>query len=194
MARLPELVRDSQLDILSGETWNSGKQIGAGGSGSVWLEVCISGRRKGAVRAVKRIFLGSNSVTDGLYIRELETIAKFSRPKVWHLVLAWFVHLRTLTILWQYEQRFVQFFGWYESLGNLCIAMEYCEFGDLQRYLFSAPRLPETQVQEITFQILEGIRYMHENEFAHRDLKPGVRSQIPSSKLLASLTKTYRTS
>jgi serine/threonine protein kinase len=60
--------------------------------------------------------------------------------------------------------------------------MEYCELGDLQGYLSSAPPLPEIQAQEITFQTLEGVRYMHENEFAHRDLKPGVRSQIPGFK------------
>lgn len=57
--------------------------------------------------------------------------------------------------------------------------MEYCELGDLQSYLSSVPPLPETQAQEIAFQALEGVRYMHDNEFAHRDLKPAVRSQIP---------------
>ena len=54
--------------------------------------------------------------------------------------------------------------------------MEYCELGDFQSYLSSTPPLPEIQAQEITFQTLEGVRYMHENEFAHRDLKPAVRS------------------
>jgi serine/threonine protein kinase len=56
--------------------------------------------------------------------------------------------------------------------------MEYCELGDLHSYLVSAPPLLETEAQDITFQILEGINYMHENNFAHRDLKPKVRSQI----------------
>ena len=60
--------------------------------------------------------------------------------------------------------------------------MEYCELGDLETYLSSAPPLPETQAQEITFQMLEGVRYMHDNEFAHRDLKPAVR-KFPASKL-----------
>ena len=73
--------------------------------------------------------------------------------------------LQMLTMLRQYERCFVQSFGWYESGGFLCLTMEYCELGDLQGYLSSAPPLPEIQAQEITFQMLEGIRYMHENEF-----------------------------
>jgi serine/threonine protein kinase len=30
------------------------------------------------------------------------------------------------------------------------------------------------QVQQLAFQMLEGLDQMHENDFAHRDLKPGV--------------------
>lgn len=58
----------------------------------------------------------------------------------------------------------------------MCIAMEYCELGDLHGYMTSMPPLPEAEAREITFQTLEGVRFMHENEFAHRDLKPQVRS------------------
>jgi len=54
--------------------------------------------------------------------------------------------------------------------------MEYCEHGDLHGYLSSVPPLPEVQAREIIFQTLEGVRFMHENEFAHRDLKPNVCS------------------
>jgi serine/threonine protein kinase len=206
MARLPDLVRDSQLNVelrdgctVHGyfesslasrqravpreETWKQERHIGGGAFGSVWLETCTNGRQKGVVRAVKKIALGRNSARDAAYIRELEAVAKFSHPKVWRLVLARFFRLQILTTLWQYERCFVKSFGWYESLGSLCIAMEYCELGDLQGYLSSAPPLPEIQAQEITFQTLEGVRYMHENEFAHRDLKPGVRSQIPGFKV-----------
>jgi serine/threonine protein kinase len=56
--------------------------------------------------------------------------------------------------------------------------MEYCELGDLQGYLSSHPPLPERESQEIMFQILEGVRYMHDHAFAHRDLKPALRPQI----------------
>jgi serine/threonine protein kinase len=51
--------------------------------------------------------------------------------------------------------------------------MEYFENGDLQRYL-NHP-FPEPEAKEIVYQILEGLRFMHKNSFAHRDLKPAVR-------------------
>ena len=108
MARLPDLVRDSQLDVelrdgytvhvyfesnpdsrrravQREETWKLERHIGGGAFGSVWLETCTSGRQKGAVRAVKRIALRQKSTRDAVYIRELEAIAKFSHPKVWCL-------------------------------------------------------------------------------------------------------------
>lgn len=66
-------------------------------------------------------------------------------------------------------------FGWYERDDTLFIAMEYLEQGDLQRHLSSAPEpLPEHEAGQITFQVLEGLSFMHESRFAHRDLKPGV--------------------
>ena len=52
--------------------------------------------------------------------------------------------------------------------------MEYLEFGDLRNYLNDSPPLLEKDAGYITFQILEGLTYMHENRFAHRDLKPAV--------------------
>jgi len=51
--------------------------------------------------------------------------------------------------------------------------MAYHPFGDLQQYL-SHP-LPEAEAAHITEQLLEGLRHMHDNGFAHRDLKPKVR-------------------
>lgn len=55
--------------------------------------------------------------------------------------------------------------------------MEYHEKGDLQRYL--TRRFPETEARTITSQLLEALCYMHDNGFAHRDLKPGVRHVLP---------------
>ena len=53
--------------------------------------------------------------------------------------------------------------------------MEYLELGDLQKYLTAA--FPEGEARTITQQVLEGIAFMHDSQFAHRDLKPGVSFQ-----------------
>lgn len=57
--------------------------------------------------------------------------------------------------------------------------MEYCPHGDLGTYLKFKKALPENQVQDIAGQILEGLSFMHTEGFAHRDLKPSVRAQVP---------------
>jgi len=69
----------------------------------------------------------------------------------------------------------VQSFGWYEGPLTLTIAMEYFVLGDLGRQIHGGVALSEQDAQDITTQILEGIRVMHQNRISHRDLKPGVR-------------------
>jgi calcium/calmodulin-dependent protein kinase I len=58
------------------------------------------------------------------------------------------------------------------------ITLAYHPFGDLQQYL-QAP-LPEVEVGQITEQLLEGLKHMHDNGFAHRDLKPKVKLKLPN--------------
>ncbi|KAJ5425069.1 hypothetical protein N7465_000139 [Penicillium sp. CMV-2018d] len=73
----------------------------------------------------------------------------------------------------QYERCFVKSFGWYQTEASLFIAMEYLELGDLQDYVLAQSQpLPEFEAQRIMSQILEGLDLMHENGYAHRDLKP----------------------
>jgi len=52
--------------------------------------------------------------------------------------------------------------------------MEYLELGDLLKYI---PRkgLPEPQVKVIMHQLFDAVGFLHEENTAHRDLKPEVR-------------------
>ncbi|PWW80727.1 kinase-like protein, partial [Tuber magnatum] len=69
-----------------------------------------------------------------------------------------------------HESLFMQFLGWFENGNILYIAMEYIEMGDLKKHI--GKPLGQRIVQQITNQLLEGLKVMHEKEIAHRDLKP----------------------
>ena len=124
--------------------WLRIKEIGVGNCGSVWLE----SDQNGSERAVKRIpkWIYTRNKID--YKREVAAMA----------------------ILSKFEQNFVQFYGWYESLENIYLAMEYFPLGDLERYMDR--QLSEFQIKIITLQLLQGLCIMHQNGFTHRDLKP----------------------
>lgn len=51
--------------------------------------------------------------------------------------------------------------------------MEYLELGDLSFHL--GKPIPQDEVLDITCQLLEGLKFMHDLGFVHRDLKPKVR-------------------
>ncbi|OCL14751.1 kinase-like protein, partial [Glonium stellatum] len=180
---LPDLVRESKLDAqtLRGftihtfhdsskikeqggpreEFWRRKERIGGGSFGQVWLEECVKGCRGPKLRAVKEITTTRHNID---YTRELEAIALFSHKK--------------------YERCFVKSFGWHEGADAIFITMEYLKHGDLHYYLHQASPLLEREACEITSQILHGLSFMHENGFAHRDLKPGnilIKSKPPKS-------------
>jgi serine/threonine protein kinase len=50
--------------------------------------------------------------------------------------------------------------------------MEYLPYGDLEGYLKTP--LSHAEARQIAAQLLEGLGFMHNNNFAHRDLKPAV--------------------
>ncbi|MCJ1241142.1 hypothetical protein MMC14_009146 [Varicellaria rhodocarpa] len=187
MTPIPDIVQDSKLEAefhldpeytqhiqyVSGNTpgqrrlrkeqrWKKEKELGRGGFGIIWLERCVQEGSEGEVRAVKKI----QKVQSSYYYRELEAIALFSQTK--------------------YEDCFVKSFGWYEDDNSIFIAMEYLPNGDLHKYL-SSP-LPEKEGQHITSQILEGLHFMHDKGFAHRDLKPAIADFGISKREIEGLT------
>ena len=65
-------------------------------------------------------------------------------------------------------------YGFYEIKNCSCIAMDYAKYGDLeyfQKKLIQKKYLSETLIAYITFQILEGLKYCHQNKIIHMDIK-----------------------
>lgn len=63
------------------------------------------------------------------------------------------------------------FLGWYDNMNDIFIAMEYVPYRTLHDHI--QRRAPgEYQSAPIILQIARALRFMHEANFVHRDLKP----------------------
>ncbi|KAL4778271.1 kinase-like domain-containing protein [Aspergillus varians] len=131
----------------SEQRWERVKDLGHGSFGIVWLEELRSGtseRNLRAIKSVRKVLMGD--------MRELSALTDFSRRK----------HAHT--------RSFVKFLGWFEDESTIYIAMEYFPHGTLSRYISMG--IPENEIRMITGQLLIGLIEMHEEEYAHRDMKP----------------------
>ncbi|KAK1236934.1 hypothetical protein MKX08_007882 [Trichoderma sp. CBMAI-0020] len=191
MTRLPDLVHDTRLNTsfknnitihhydesddennarstLRSEHWEQTNHLGRGSYGDVWLQQCVSGKRGYERRAVKIISRLRLKDKKNSYMAELEAISKFSQKC--------------------YSKCFVKLLGWYDTDSSLYIAMEYVPLGDLEKYMSDNGPMPEKDAQQVSFQVLQGLSYMHREGFAHRDIKPGlsknvlIKSQPPRGK------------
>ncbi|KAG0133627.1 kinase-like domain-containing protein [Tuber indicum] len=125
------------------EEWRNCGELGRGGFGVVNKQIRET---TGHCRAVKAIDKRVSHKID--YSREL----------------------LVMSILAKCPSLFVEFLGWFEGNETLYIAMEYLPEGDLTKHI-GTPLRQET-VQNISKQILEGLKVMHQHGIAHRDLKP----------------------
>eukprot|EP00127_Corallochytrium_limacisporum_P001372 Clim_evm11s54 gene=Clim_evmTU11s54 len=57
----------------------------------------------------------------------------------------------------------------------VCLVLEYCSGGDLLSYINESPAgmLTDREAKRITFELCQGINYLHEHGIIHRDIKPG---------------------
>ncbi|OJD38831.1 calcium calmodulin-dependent protein kinase type 1b [Diplodia corticola] len=149
------------------EKWTQERDVGRGAYGTVWLQ---RRARSNEVRAVKEV--AKHVPMD--HLKEIRAIAKFSKARQITANTLRKHLLQLIANALQYTEYFAQFFGWYEDQQSYYLAMEYMEHGSLYQYLrvVSVP-IPEDQTKEIVAQLLEGLRFMHEHNYAHRDLKPG---------------------
>ena len=66
----------------------------------------------------------------------------------------------------------LKFHNWYETRNHLWIIFEYCPAGDLFRLLEEDKKMPEKTVRKFSFDMLEGLSFLHLNSIVFADLKP----------------------
>ena len=68
--------------------------------------------------------------------------------------------------------RIVKLHDFFEDAENFYIVMDLVEGGDLMDFVAENGSIEEDACCEIAFQILQAVKYMHERNITHRDLKP----------------------
>lgn len=132
--------------------WTRQRVLGTGGFGQVWLETSSGEGGQLETRAVKAVSKDGMKSCGIDYKKELLALSKFAKPD------------------YQEEEVFVRFFGWYQNEINLYISMEYFPLGDLSLHLNDTTS--EADIKQITIDLLRGLQIIHQENFAHRDLKP----------------------
>ncbi|KAH8808741.1 kinase-like domain-containing protein [Xylogone sp. PMI_703] len=128
--------------------WYRGEEIGHGTYSTVYVEESTSDLK----RAVKVVRKNGPKLAQRTIKRELAALAEFSKPRE------------------QTDSMFVEFLGWFEDEKYLFLAMEYFPLGDLGVHIGSG--MEEDTVKTICAQVLRGLIVMHQQGYAHRDLKP----------------------
>lgn len=122
-----------------------GKELGSGSFGSVLLGFDLS---TGAKRAVKIINRTSNAKELEFVQREINVLLSISHKNI------------------------VQTYDIFDERDKIFLVLEYVSGGDFFDYMAARTKLPELPSKVILHQILEGLKYLHENNIVHRDIKP----------------------
>ncbi|GMF97715.1 hypothetical protein B5S33_g4859 [[Candida] boidinii] len=70
------------------------------------------------------------------------------------------------------HENIVNFYGYLRVEDNLNIILEYCSKGSLRnKYMVNKKGLPENEIRVYVKQILQGLKYVHEQGLIHRDIK-----------------------
>jgi serine/threonine protein kinase len=64
--------------------------------------------------------------------------------------------------------------------------MEFCDVGSLDKVLEITKTIPEFIISKIAKQVLKGLKYIHEQNSVHRDIKPG-KPPHPMNNILGNI-------
>ena len=141
--------------------WQQGKYIGGGAFGHVYLGINMD---TGDLMAVKEIQFQSTPLSTALMAKQsfASQNTHISQIKDEMRVLEQMNHPNV-----------VQYFGIEIHKDRCMLFMEYCPNGSLRGLLENSGGIEdETIIALYSFELMEGIRYLHAQQIIHRDIKP----------------------
>ena len=70
------------------------------------------------------------------------------------------------------HENIVKFFGFFETVNQLLIKMEYIKHGTLKKWMKNHKKISEHDASLILSQIFSAVVYLHGKQICHRDIKP----------------------
>ena len=122
------------------------KDIGEGNFGKVELSILNTTNEQYAIKILNKQKLKSQTKSSSF--NEIEILSKLNHPNI--------IHVEKIL----------------EDNENYYIIMEYCENGELFDYIVNKEKLGYKETSIFFYQLINGVEYIHKQNFAHRDLKP----------------------
>jgi hypothetical protein len=109
----------------------------------------VKGKFMGSTIAAKTIFSSLTDSDADSFFHEVDVLTSLAHPNI--------VHLHGISVT-----------GTGKALN---MVMDYCGGGDLRHFLTDA-QFTLSEFNRVTYEILSGVKYLHDKGVAHRDLKP----------------------
>ncbi|KAL1407164.1 hypothetical protein Q8F55_006578 [Vanrija albida] len=124
--------------------------LGKGTFATVKMAVDVESGDRRAIKQITKHRFQHNPKTLKLFQREIDICQQLTHENICRLI------------------------EWYEDPQHIHLVLEFVDGGDLLDYIMNwdGDGLPEKEVQELTSQICQAMKYCHEMDVTHRDLKP----------------------
>lgn len=123
-------------------------QLGKGQFGTVYKGVCCDDQSKVfAIKCINKESIEKDPYVHKLFQTEVEVMTKINSPNIMHL------------------------FEFIETMNNYYLVIQYCNNGDLEKYLAKVGKLPEGHAVYFLMQIMNGFQILNSHKIMHRDFK-----------------------
>ena len=144
--------KDDFITIPEGENeeikYIKGKELGSGGFGVCYIFISTKDFNQYATKVISKKGVTKEDKNTQSIISEINTLKSLNYPKI------------------------VKFKSYYEDPENVYIIQELCKNRSLADLLKNRGKLTEFEVQSYMFQLIQGLKYLHDRKIIHRDLKP----------------------